>query len=44
MDAIFAALSISTVAATVSTFLVAGIGVRLLYKGYSLAKTALGRI
>ena len=44
MDAIFTAVDISTVAASVGLLFVAGIGIRLLYKGYGLAKAALGRV
>jgi hypothetical protein len=44
MEAIFEAVDISTIAASVGLLFVGGIGIRLLYKGYGLAKAALGRV
>jgi hypothetical protein len=44
MAAIFTAVDISSIATAVGLLFVGGIGIRLLYKGYGLAKAALGRV
>lgn len=43
MQDIIAAISISTIAAAVTTLFVAAAGVRVIFTGYKLLKSAIGR-
>ena len=44
MASILSAMDISTIATAVTAFLVAGVGVRLLYAGYKFVKKSLGTV
>jgi len=44
MADILAAMDITTVATAVGAFLVAGVGIRLLYAGYKFIKKSLGTV